>query len=315
MDIELLRDFIVLSECLNFTKAAEKLHLTQPTLSKHVVAMEKELGCELLNRTRRNVALTKAGELLAATAMQVVEAYDDCQKRISDLISQQPLRVAGVLYDPAVSSIISIAASLLETDGKPAIQYSYGTAEEDFITQLMQDEIDLSISYATTEQLEELGLVRQPMTRSRFVAVVTKTCPLAARKEASIDQLRNLRFIKFADNYSICGWHLIEKVCHDHGFTPRSRTVLGRNNNSYLNTPLTAEDVLIVPNNLPQLRYLSDFSQVAVVPLVDDDATFRLYMLYKADNAERVALAVDAYNRARKIIINHSKGGMLAEMD
>lgn len=310
-----MRDFIVLSECLNFTKAAEKLHLTQPTLSKHVVAMEKELGCELLNRSRRNVALTKAGELFAATSMQIVEAYDDCQKRISELVSQTALRVAGVLYDPAISSIISIAASLLEAEGKPPIQYNYGVAEQDFVGQLMKDEIDVAIGYATTEQLEELELVREPLTRTRFVAVVTKTCPLAGRKEASIDQLRNLRFIKFADNYSICGWHLIEKVCNDHGFNPRSRTVLGRNNSSYLNTPLTAEDVLIVPNNLPQLRYLSDFSQVAVVPLVDDDANFRLYMLYKSADAERVASVTSAYNRARKIIINHGKGGILAETD
>ena len=315
MDIEMMRDFIVLAECLNFTKAAEKLHLTQPTLSKHVVAMEKELGCELLNRTRRNVSLTKAGELLAATAMQVVEAYDDCQKRISDLVSQSALRVAGILYDPAISSIISIAASLMEADGVTPAQYSYGVAEQDFVAQLMQGEIDVAIGYATTEQLEELGLVRVPLTRTRFVAVVTKSCSLAGCKEASLDQMRNLRFIKFADNYSICGWHLIEKVCHDHGFNPRSRTVLGRNNSSYLNTPLTAEDVLIVPNNLPQLRYLSDFSQVAVVPLVDDDATFRLYTLYKEADAERVAPLVDAYNRARKIIINHGKGGMLAEVD
>lgn len=48
MELSLLREFIVLSQTLNYTKAAEVLHLTQPTLSKHIVAMEKELGCSLL---------------------------------------------------------------------------------------------------------------------------------------------------------------------------------------------------------------------------------------------------------------------------
>ena len=47
MELSLLREFIVLSQTLNYTKAAEILHLTQTTLSKHIVAMEKELGCSI----------------------------------------------------------------------------------------------------------------------------------------------------------------------------------------------------------------------------------------------------------------------------
>lgn len=315
MDIELLRDFLVLSECRNYTRAAEKLHLTQPTLSKHIVAMEKELGCTLLNRNRREVSLTQAGELLAATAMQIVESYDDCQAQISQLSAQHPVRVCGILYDPAISSIIAIADSLLEQGTGLRVVYMSEAGESEFLQKVLDDEVDISISYASSEQLEEFGLVRVPMTRTRFVAMIDSANPLAQRKEASIDAFRNCRFIKFADNYSVCGWNAIKKVCQNHGFTPRYRTVLGRDNSSYVNTKIAADEIVILPNNLPQLRYIGDFSRKAVVPLVDDDAYFRLFAIYKTENEERVAPVVNAYNQARKIIVNHGKGGMLAEVD
>ena len=77
MELSLLREFIVLSQTLNYTKAAEILHLTQPTLSKHIVAMEKELGCSLLERDRRRVELTESGNVFAAAALQMVDTYDD----------------------------------------------------------------------------------------------------------------------------------------------------------------------------------------------------------------------------------------------
>ena len=315
MDIDLLRDFIVLSETRNFTRAAEKLHLTQPTLSKHIVAMEKELGCTLLKRDRRSVELTQEGEALAAAAMQIVETYDDAQKQISAIRNQTPLHVCGIMYDPAISSITAIAGSMMEANGLPPVIYLAEAGESEFLQKLLDDEVDISISYASTEQLEEYGLERIPMTRSRFVAMIDASNPLAQRKEASIDALRNFRFIKFADNYSVCGWNAIAKVCRNHGFTPRSRTVLGRDNSSYINTKIAEDEVVILPNNLPQLRYISDFSKKAVVPLADEDAYFRLFAIYKTANKERVQPIIDAYTQARKIIISHGKRGMLVEQD
>lgn len=315
MEIQILRDFIVLTECRNFTRAAEKLHLTQPTLSKHIAAMEKELGCTLLDRSRRMVELTKEGELLAAAAIQIVEAFDYCQTRISKLVEQRPIRVAGILYDNAVSAITSIATSLLETKNTPPVIYTSVAQEFDFLQQLLDDNADISISYVTSEQIEEFELERVPLTRTRFVAMLNNTNPLGQLKEMSIDQLRNTRFIKFADNYSICGWNIIEKVCNDHGFEPRTRTVLGKNTSNYTNTEVGADEVVILPNNLPQLRYLSDYSQVALVPLIDDDSIFRLYAIYKKSSTALVAPIIDALNQARKIIINHGKNSMLVNRD
>lgn len=57
---------------------------------------------------------------------------------------------------------------------------------------------------------------------------------------------------------------------------------------------------MILQASMPQLRYLSDFSRMTVLPVTDDDAAFRLYAIYKKDNYERVRPALDAYTRAAR---------------
>ena len=175
--------------------------------------------------------------------------------------------------------------------------------------------MDIVIAYADSEQLDAMGLAYVPLIRSPFVAMVSLENPLTTRKYVSMDDLRNYRFVKFADGYALSGWTNIEQVCHDHGFSPKTRTVLGRTHMNYCAIPLGVEDVVILQSSTPQLRYLSDFARVAVLPVTDDDAAFRLSAIYKKDNYDRVRAALDAYGRARKIILNHGKDGALVESD
>lgn len=68
MDIKDLRCFIVLAEELNFRQAAEKLHISQPPLTRRIRQLEQELGVSLFERTTRRVALTEAGQSLLREA-------------------------------------------------------------------------------------------------------------------------------------------------------------------------------------------------------------------------------------------------------
>src|SRR5688500_13361017 len=71
-----LRYFVTVAEELHFTRAAERLYVSQPALSKQVRALERQLGVELFRRDRRGVALTEAGAALLPHARQMLADWE-----------------------------------------------------------------------------------------------------------------------------------------------------------------------------------------------------------------------------------------------
>ena len=179
MELSLLREFIVLSQTLNYTKAAEILHLTQPTLSKHIVAMEKELGCSLLERDRRRVELTESGNVFAAAALQMVDTYADAKQRIHDIQTLTPLKVNGIMSDSAIASITSIAATFLDAEGEAPASYN-SLNDTNYLEQLVEGDADILLAYAELDKLDNLGLAYIPLIRSPLVAMVSMDSPLAS---------------------------------------------------------------------------------------------------------------------------------------
>jgi DNA-binding transcriptional LysR family regulator len=80
-DLRRLRYFLAVAEERNFTRAAERLHVAQPALSRQVRTLERELGVELLRRTTHDVELTEAGRELASRGAAVVAAADELWAR------------------------------------------------------------------------------------------------------------------------------------------------------------------------------------------------------------------------------------------
>lgn len=303
MNIDFYREFIVLGRCLNFTEAAEKLHITQPALSKHLAALEQEFGAELLIRDRRTAQLSEAGRILFGTAMEIVDAYDRAQAAIATVVKSRPIRVDGVLYDNTVSSIISLSTVLLNDQHHVPILFEHHE-DEPLFGLLESDKIDVVFAYDEEKSLEERGLVFRPLVQVQFVAVVDRTHPLANRKALRMKDLQDETFIQFIDEYSVSGWRRIEQVCRAHGFTPKKRPMLGRPVTSYATTSPDG-GVLILQKNLRQLKYLEDVNQTASIPVVDDDAHFIIYCIYKRENERRLGPLLDALEESREIIMRH----------
>ncbi len=85
METQNLRAFVLVAETGSFSEAAEKLHLTQPAVSKRVALLEEQLGSELFDRIGRNVSLTEAGEALLPHALAVQRELDAAARSVRDL--------------------------------------------------------------------------------------------------------------------------------------------------------------------------------------------------------------------------------------
>ena len=88
MSIEELNIFVTVAQTLNFTQAAEKLHFSQPTLSRHISDLEKELGYDLLIRTTRKVELTEFGRYFLVEAKRLLRSYNQLLDQLTNLGKQ-----------------------------------------------------------------------------------------------------------------------------------------------------------------------------------------------------------------------------------
>jgi len=85
MDLANLNAFIAVAETRSFSLAAERLHLTQPAVSKRIAALEAQLDVRLFDRLGRDVSLTEAGRALLPRAYQILNVLDDTRRALTNL--------------------------------------------------------------------------------------------------------------------------------------------------------------------------------------------------------------------------------------
>ena len=85
MDLSSIEAFVTVAKCGSFSKASQRLHVTQPAISKRVATLETELGAQLFNRIARKISLTEAGKQLLPKAQQLVQQAQDLTVMVSNL--------------------------------------------------------------------------------------------------------------------------------------------------------------------------------------------------------------------------------------
>lgn len=105
----LLRSFVAVVDCANFTRAAQRLHLTQSTVSQQIRRLEDSLGCKLLDREQRRVTATVEGERLLAYARRILALHEEAREVLLNQQSEGVLRL-GVPEDFAAERLMPILA-------------------------------------------------------------------------------------------------------------------------------------------------------------------------------------------------------------
>jgi DNA-binding transcriptional LysR family regulator len=194
MELRTLRYFVAVAEELHFGRAAARLRMTQPPLSRAIRQLETELGCALLLRSPTGVALTPAGVLLHEEARALLAQADRVRARVSDLAGPVTLTV-GTLADSAEQFGTRLAA--VHREHHPAVRIVIRESDlTDPTAGLRAGLVDVALTRAP---FDDTGIATRTL-RSDPVGVVLRTDdPLAHRDGLCLADLAERRWFRFPD--------------------------------------------------------------------------------------------------------------------
>ena len=216
VELDQLRYFTATAEMLNFTRAAERCLVSQPSLSQAIIKLEHELGAALFERLGRNVRLTPAGRTFYEHAMRVLGAANAARDslRAADQWQRGPA---------SIGAILTVAPYLL-----PPILRTFTrkfpeaklTVREDFTAGIVQavvaGELDLGIAALP---IDEPRLVVEPLfTEELFVALPARHPLATKRRKLSTADIIDESFVLLDETH--CLGEQVVSFCRDRKFQP-----------------------------------------------------------------------------------------------
>jgi DNA-binding transcriptional LysR family regulator len=290
MELRQLEYLVAVAEEGNFTRAAERIHVAQPAVSAQIQRLERELGQPLLDRSRRAVRLTAAGEAALPYATAALAAVRDMSVAVDEVAHV----VRGTVTLGTVTSHNVDMPRLLAGfhADHPNVEITLGTDTSDnLIADVRSGEIDAAIASVGPDEVPD-GLAIEVATDEAITAAVCRDDPLAKRKKIHLADLQDRTLIALPVGAGIR--HQFDRACAAAGVTPR----IGFE----ASTPLALADlaerglgVAIVPASVPRAR--PDLHAVDFVPQLRG----RLVLAWRSEGPVSPAARV-LIDRARRLL-------------
>jgi LysR family transcriptional regulator, cyn operon transcriptional activator len=192
MELRHLRYFVALADCLNFTRAAERVHVTQSTLSHQVRQLENELGHDLFERLGKRVVLTESGESFLGYASKALREVDQGLgelMRAPDELSGE-VRI-GATHTFNIGFVPECLAAFMEK--YPTVKVTVEELSADSIRQkLIEGTLDVGIAYEPSDRSQ---LWFEPLYTEEMVLVVSSQHAWAQRKRVRMVELHRQRMV------------------------------------------------------------------------------------------------------------------------
>lgn len=188
MNIEYMREFVRLAETLNFTKTARDFYITQPTLSKHLSNLEKELDAPLMVRSTHEVRLTEAGKVASQRFSEILALYESSLRDIDQVKTGMQGRIRlGFIYYGGMSYMREGLASYREE--YPHVQVNFVSCQPyQVIEGLLKDDLDVGL-VMRTDALPEKDFRFVPVHECLLYAFVGENSPLATRDSLTLEEV------------------------------------------------------------------------------------------------------------------------------
>lgn len=190
MELRVLRYFLTVVNEESITKAADTLHITQPTLSRQLAQMEDEIGVKLFDRGSRKITLTNEGILLRRRAEEILQLVDKTEKEMTE---QEKLVDGEISIGCGELASVQIVSELIKSfqERYPLVRYDIHTANADHIRERLD------------KGLTDIGLLLEPVDidkyefirmniKEKWVVLMRSDDPLAENESVTPKELSKL---------------------------------------------------------------------------------------------------------------------------
>lgn len=186
MKIELLREFLLLSERLNFTRAAQKLHITQPVLSRHMKELEEHVGAPLFLRDTHQVTLTSAGYRLASEVRKILHQYDESMTAVRTFTGNSRRRLSIAFLGEAIRQpLVTLVEDFRQQQNDVVVECRDCELEE-VLSLLDAGECDVGFLIRPNFMPQRPGFGALPFQTDDLCVAVNRLHPLAQRAIVSL---------------------------------------------------------------------------------------------------------------------------------
>ncbi len=284
-DFRQLRYFIAVAEELSFTRAARRLHISQPPLSQQIRALEEDLGARLFDRDKRNVALTAPGRVLLEQARQILAKGEEARLEVSQAAAgfSGRLRLAytvSVSFHPALPQVL-LRFGEHAPQVRVLLHEMYTQAQ---FAALLDERIDVGLVRGAPRSDEQVEGVRiDVIDREPLLLALPSGHRLGRRRQLRMEELAGEPFVVQPRELApTLHGRLLHLAAHA-GFTP----LIGQQAqqlNGLLALVAAGIGLALVPASMQVVR----LAGVSYVPLVDPDAFLLLAVASRKDNPSPV---------------------------
>ncbi|QWT21017.1 LysR family transcriptional regulator [Bacillus sp. NP157] len=282
MNIELrhLRYFIAVADELHFSRAAERLGMSQPPLSQQIRDLEAQLGVRLLRRTNRRVELTDAGRVYLDAARDIISRVDEA----GDMARRAERGEIGELHVGFTQSTPLIA---LFPRAVRAFREAYPA-----VRLVLKENNTLAQIERLLDGSQQVGLIRgtdlpptlvaRKLVDDPLVAVMRADHPLVKRRKTrlKVDDLAGEPFVVFSRNAGTGVASQVQAMCRNAGFAPRIAQEAGESA-TMVGLVAAGLGVAVLPQSMSHVHV----EGVAYVPIDSPDAASALYLVHRSGDA------------------------------
>ena len=308
MNIDRLREFIVLSKTPSFHSAAKKLNVAPSTLSRHIAEMEHELGVILMVRKSTSIKLTHAGYVFLEGICNVVNLYDEVVEKTTEAssVSRYPIIVGGYfvmdgimkLYNAAVAMAVVEKCPIKPIVYEPHTSSSYERLKRhDPEAVLRNGTADMLIEYQTNRSDRDESFIFETIYRDPFMVMLHNEHPLAQRGEpVTLEELRGLELVQ-NDFFAESGQYILS-VFENAGVSVRPGTYVFDSAGDQFYARNVDSMHIISASNVPSLAP-SSITGLVALPIADDTAYYDAVAVWKDDNENPgIEMFIDVLKRA-----------------